>query len=197
MHEPPDPEAVESLVQRLAALEVAVPPLPELPDGRARAAFMARWPTPSTAMRAAGPPPAKASRRCFLRSLQLARYDPRNAGHAGLASRAYCHFTSPIRRYPDLVCHRALLHRLGAGPGDDPAGLGELAVHTSAREREAAAVERRGTAICLTHLLHDRLYELGWEARFDGVVTGVAGFGAFIRFAEVFDGLLPVRIVAG
>ena len=69
----------------------------------------------------------------------------------------------------------------------------ELAVHTSAREREAAVVERRGTAICLAHLLHDRLYDSGWESSFAGVVTGVAGFGAFIRFAEVFEGLLPVR----
>ncbi len=53
-----------------------------------------------------------------LRALKQARYDPRNLGHSGLASRAYCHFTSPIRRYPDLVCHRALLHELG--PRDDP-----------------------------------------------------------------------------
>ena len=101
----------------------------------------------------------------LLRTLKLARYDPKNLGHAGLASRAYCHFTSPIRRYPDLVCHRALLHRLGAGPGDghEHGELSELAVHTSAREREAAVVERRGTAICLAHLLHDRLYDSGWN----------------------------------
>src|SRR5205814_6353210 len=76
-----------------------------------------------------------------LRALKQARYDPRNLGHSGLASRAYCHFTSPIRRYPDLVCHRTLLSELGQGDDPPPDDLPELAAHASVREREAAELE--------------------------------------------------------
>src|SRR5205814_3727853 len=76
-----------------------------------------------------------------LRALKQARYDPRNLGHAGLASRASCHFTSPIRRYPDLVCHRALLAEIGAADATPLDDLAELAEHVSVREREAAKIE--------------------------------------------------------
>ncbi len=195
VHEPPEPEAVESLVERLEALDVATPPLPELHDGHQASLYVAQLAVAIDRHARRRPASREGLTSLVLRTLRLARYDPQNLGHAGLASRAYCHFTSPIRRYPDLVCHRALLHRLAAAAGDDHRGgeLAELAVHTSAREREAAAVERRGTAICLAHLLHDRLYHLGWDSHFDGAVTGVAGFGAFVRFADAFEGLLPVR----
>src|SRR5205085_6313416 len=83
-----------------------------------------------------------------LRALKQARYDPRNLGHSGLASRAYCHFTSPIRRYPDLVCHRALLRELGAADDPSPDDLGALAEHTSTREREASSVEYLADELC-------------------------------------------------
>src|SRR5205085_8645256 len=76
-----------------------------------------------------------------LRALKQARYDPRNLGHSGLASTAYTHFTSPIRRYPDLVVHRALLRELGQGHDPPPEELEEAAQHTSDTERAASDVE--------------------------------------------------------
>jgi ribonuclease R len=132
-----------------------------------------------------------------LQALKQARYDPRNLGHSGLASAAYCHFTSPIRRYPDLVCHRALLRELGASDEPLPEDLPELAEHASVREREASQVEYRADEICLAWLLERRLFELGWEAGFDGEIVGLIPSGLFVRFAEVFEGFVPARRLPG
>jgi ribonuclease R len=132
-----------------------------------------------------------------LRSLKQAHYDPRNLGHSGLASRAYCHFTSPIRRYPDLVCHRALLGLLGLADEGPVEELGELAEWTSDREREAALIEYRADELCLAWLLERHLFETGWDAVFDGEIVGAIGSGIFIRFDGLFEGFLPARKLAG
>src|SRR5262249_38766206 len=132
-----------------------------------------------------------------LRSLKQARYDPENLGHSGLASRAYCHFTSPIRRYPDLVVHRALLRELGVSSEAGPGELDALAEHTSEREREAAQVEYLADELCLAWLLDDTLFERGWDDPFEGEIVGLIGSGMFIRFGEVFEGFLPARRLTG
>ncbi|MFN2628666.1 MAG: ribonuclease R family protein [Gaiellaceae bacterium] len=199
VHERPDPQAIALLVRKLADLDVPTPPAPALDSlGPAQAAELA------AAVAARVTEYVERSGRgreafpsLVLRSLKQARYHPRNLGHSGLGSRAYCHFTSPIRRYPDLVVHRALLRELGLGGDPAPADLTELAEHTSLREREAADVEYRADDLCLAWLLESRLYELGWEHVFHGEITGVISSGLFARFGEVFEGFLPARRLPG
>jgi ribonuclease R len=197
VHERPDPQAVELLLSKLADLEVPTPPAPD--DL-----------TPADAARVASEISARVSdyvmssgrgREAFpalvLRSLKQARYDPRNLGHSGLASRAYCHFTSPIRRYPDLVCHRALLTLLGVADNAASDDLDELAEWTSERERAAAQIEYRADELCLAWLLERRLFETGWDAAFEGEIVGAIESGLFVRFDGLFEGYVPVRKLAG
>jgi ribonuclease R len=183
------------LLAKLADLGVPTPPAPEAERlGPAEAAQLAA---------AAGElvmtytRQAVRGREAFpalvLRALKQARYHPANLGHSGLASPAYCHFTSPIRRYPDLVVHRALLRELEGAVDTPGADLEELAAHTSRREREAAQVEYLADELCLAWLLEARLFETGWDASFEGEVTGLIGSGLFARFGEVFEGFLPAR----
>jgi ribonuclease R len=132
-----------------------------------------------------------------LRSLKQAHYQPRNVGHFGLRSPRYCHFTSPIRRYPDLICHRALLSAIGgdgAAPrASDMEAAGEWC---SLRERDAMAIERLADNVARAFLLESRLFSGGWQTEFPGEVTGVIGAGAFVAF-DGFEGLLPVRRLRG
>src|SRR5579862_6387552 len=154
VHERPDPQSVELLLAKLTELGVPTPPAPDVLTPQAAADLageiskrVAQYVEQTGRGRASFP-------GLVLRALKQARYDPRNLGHSGLASTAYCHFTSPIRRYPDLVVHRALLRELGQG--DDVVNdeeLNELAEHTSTREREAAQVEYAADDICLAWLL--------------------------------------------
>ena len=133
-----------------------------------------------------------------LRALKQARYAPQSLGHAGLGLAHYCHFTSPIRRYPDLVCHRALLSAVGGGESEPRAGtLEEAGAWTSARERDAMSIERAADAVARCFLLERELFEGGFEQEFEGEVTGLIGAGAFVAFGAGHDGLLPVRRLRG
>src|SRR5207302_1101421 len=114
---------------------------------------------------------------------------PHNIGHAGLASAAYCHFTSPIRRYPDLCVHRALLAAAGADEHPPPMHeLDQIATHSTATERQAMTLERDADDICFAFLLDRELAGSGWDRRFEGEVSGVIGAGAFVSFTGVEGG---------
>ena len=197
VHERPDPQSVELLLAKLAELEVPTPPVPEhLTPGEAAklAARVSERVAEYTEQSGRG---REAFQALVLRALKQARYDPRNLGHSGLASQAYCHFTSPIRRYPDLVVHRALLRELGVSDDPLPEDLENAADWTSVRERELASVEYKADEICLAWLLERRLFEEGWEAEFDGEIVGAIGSGIFVRFGAVFEGYVPARKLPG
>jgi ribonuclease R len=202
VHEQPDPERVKHLVGQLASLDLPTPPLPENLAPR-QAAEIAREASRLVAAEAARRGHGReAYTSLVLRSLRPAHYSERNLGHAGLGSSAYCHFTSPIRRYPDLIAHRALLGAIAEG--EEAPGLEQVraaAVHCSEREREAAVVERDADDICAAFLLQRELFERGWETEFEAEVSGVIGAGAFVRFGgelgDVYEGMVPARRLRG
>src|SRR3954453_14781783 len=143
VHERPDPQAVELLLAKLADLKVPTPPAPDdLSPAAAATLASAASELVSEYVEKSGRG-REAFSSLVLRALKRAHYDPRNLGHSGLASSAYCHFTSPIRRYPDLVVHRALLCELGVSDEPLPEDLEDHAVQASQRERHAAKLEYR------------------------------------------------------
>jgi ribonuclease R len=201
VHEKPDPFAVEAMIQKLAALEVPVPALPRAMSPQQAADVAAEASRIAAEYGRKHGRGAEAFGSIVLRSLKQAYYSPRSLGHAGLASARYCHFTSPIRRYPDVIAHRALLAGLGL---DDVAPraheLDELGLMTSDAERAAMRIERDADDICLAFFLESRLSEIGggdapvWQ----GEVVGLISKGWFVRFGEEgFEGFLPVRRVRG
>ncbi|MBN2432438.1 MAG: ribonuclease R [Acidobacteria bacterium] len=122
----------------------------------------------------------------MLRSFKLAVYSEKNVGHFGLAAKDYTHFTSPIRRYPDLIVHRLLrakfLHRKGARPDvPDEAGLGEIARHASERERAAVEAEREIMAWKKAEFMNEHIGE-----EFEGFVSSVRANGFYVELLDFF-----------
>jgi ribonuclease R len=194
VHERPDPQAVAFLLEQLADLDVPTPRAPKHMTPQQAAELAAE--ASRIVAREAGDRTALGT--LVLRSLKQAYYAPKNLGHAGLGSPRYCHFTSPIRRYPDVVAHRALLEGLGIDSGATPPHeLDEVGVHTSTVEREAMKIERSADDVCLAFLLERRLAAQR-DARFEGEIVGLIAKGAFVRFGdERFEGLLPSRRLRG
>ena len=196
VHEAPDPDKVEELRALLDAIDV---PGLGFPKGQAsKPALFNRM-----LHRAAATPAAALVNELVLRCQAQAAYSPNNRGHFGLALRRYVHFTSPIRRYADLIVHRALTadsNAAGRGAGSearasgaDREGLAAVAEHISAAERRATAAERaaleRYRAIILARSI---------GSIFTGRISGVAEFGLFVTSAEnEAHGLVPISTLPG
>ncbi len=200
VHEPPDPLKVRELLDALEELGVQTPPFPPgeaVPAAQLAEAFgrLSRIVAEVSAREGRG---RQAWSTLLLRSLKQARYGPVNLGHFGLASPAYLHFTSPIRRYPDLVTHRSLLYHLGEGGGElGETELAAAAEDCSTRERELARLELDADDVALCFLLEQRLQDEGWEQEFAGEIVGLVGGGLFVRFGVVHEGFLSSRRLGG
>jgi ribonuclease R len=197
VHERPEPRSVEFLAEQLASLDIPTPPLPKQMSPQQAADAVTE--ISRIVAREAGD--RRAIGVLVLRALKQAYYSPRNLGHAGLGSARYCHFTSPIRRYPDVVAHRALLQGLGIDEAATPAhDLEEAGVLSSSTEREAMKIERDADDVCLAFLLERVLSESRADdpPSFEGEVVGLIDKGAFVAFGdERFEGFLPVRRLRG
>jgi ribonuclease R len=200
VHERPDGVAAERLIDQLASLGVPTPPAPKgqiAPQQAADLIGEASQLVESWTARQQGRG-RRALTSLVLRSLKQAYYDQRNRGHAGLQLASYCHFTSPIRRYPDLVCHRALLSAVaGEEPAPEASWVAAAGPWCSAREREAMAIERDADDIARCYLLEQVARDP--EETFEGEVVGLAGAGAFVALGSrgEFEGMLPVRRLRG
>jgi ribonuclease R len=188
VHDPPGARRLEQLSVAAEALGTPVDPGP-LVQPRAMQKFVTRT---------RKSPRRGALHMLALRSMAQAEYRPQNVGHYALASKAYVHFTSPIRRYPDLVAHRVLKAHLGrrggrAGPppvprSPDPETLAGASVRSSARERAVQQAERETKALYAVVHLRDRIGD-----RFEGTVTGISATGVFVTLDRPFvDGMVRI-----
>jgi len=181
VHEPPAEDRREELEEFLKSIGHS------LPKGKLRSASLQQ-----VLERVGEAPEASLVSAVILRSMSRARYDPKNIGHFGLASRAYTHFTSPIRRYPDLALHRVVIRAIIEGKpplqGWSGEGLSTMTAHASERERVAERAERDSIALKKIEFM---LRHLGDE--FDGGISGVTSFGFFVTLDKYFvEGLVHV-----
>jgi ribonuclease R len=188
IHEPPDPLKVAEFDEFVTSLGYGL----SAPAGLIRPSHFQRL-----VERIRGTPEERPIAFLMLRTMQKARYDSMNVGHFGLAAPAYVHFTSPIRRYPDLVVHRTL-RELRRGRVNDERReeldeeLPEVGRHTSEMERRAAEAEREIVQWKKVRFMADKVGDV-----FEGYVTGVAPFGLFVELVEHFvEGLVHVSTLA-
>ncbi len=124
-----------------------------------------------------------------LRSLKLAVYATRNAGHFGLALKSYCHFTSPIRRYPDLIVHRSLKQLIQKNRDTKMVKYEKLALHCSQQERTAEKAERESQKVMQLRFMENKVYQV-----FDGIVKHLTAYGAYVELTPYgIEGFLPLE----
>jgi ribonuclease R len=186
IHEDPDPDA---LAQAAVILKEFSYPIQEI-HGASPRTFQ------KIVAFAHGRPEERLINSLLLRALERARYAEYLAPHFGLASKEYCHFTSPIRRYPDLIVHRLLKAQLTHTLEKPPTAgmvpeLEWLAEHSSVMEREAESAENESQKVKLVALMAEHLGE-----EFDGIITGVMGFGCFVQLDNTAEGLVHVEAMA-
>ncbi len=178
VHELPDPDKLQRFLDtaRLLGLSARLPRIPKPGDLAVLLEDLE------------GLPAGAALSTLLLRSLAKARYAPEPLGHFGLAARDYCHFTSPIRRYPDLFIHRVLKATLHGDPQPERfrGGLAELGETCSRMEREADLAERDVEDMKKALYMKDHLGEI-----YEGTVTGFVRGGIFVRLDSTIEGLLP------
>ena len=183
VHDQPDLAKLEALREFLGTLGVALPAGPRLRPGDLNRVLK----------QVEGKPTARLINETVLRSQSQAVYSPDNLGHFGLALSRYAHFTSPIRRFPDLIVHRALIAAYGLGEGGladaDKGRFAEFGEHLSMCERRAVAAERGAMDRYVAAFMAGHV-----GATFPGRVTSVTRFGLFAALdATGADGLIPVR----
>ncbi len=185
VHDEPPPEKLENLRQFLDTLGIRL----------ARGQVMKAAVFNAILARAKDKPYAHMVNEVVLRSQSQAEYSPDNIGHFGLALRNYAHFTSPIRRYADLLVHRALIRGLGLGPGGlekDHRDFTEAGKHISATERRAVSAERSARDRFTAAYLAKRI-----GTTFAARISGVTRFGLFVTLDDIGgDGLVPMRSMA-
>lgn len=181
VHMAPDPRKLHALTEFVEGLGIRVESLES------------RFELQRLLAEVAGQPEERAVNYSLLRSLQRAVYSPEQEGHYALASECYCHFTSPIRRYPDLTIHRLLDTLLGGKkPRNDFGELAVLGEHCSQRERRSEEAERELTRVKLLDYLSSRVGET-----MEAVVTSVAEYGLFVQGVDLpAEGLVHVTSLA-
>lgn len=175
IHEQPDPQKVSAFHASAVTLGLRMP----MPSAAPEPAWFAK-----VLHAAAEGPKAYVINNLMLRTMQQARYWPENKGHFGLAATWYTHFTSPIRRYPDLMVHRALAAMLAGKTTDSLAAsapLTEAGTHLSQRERISVEVERDVQARCAVLFLQERIGE-----EFEAIISGIAPFALFVELTGHF-----------
>lgn len=185
VHETPDPEKLTSLTAMARNLNVPCDIDPSACEPIDIARFLESVEDPDK---------KEILSTVAVRSMQKARYSEENLGHYGLALEEYCHFTSPIRRYPDLLIHRMLRKHVIKPKNDqktieiDNKKMQKSALHVSEKERDAVTVERAVNDLKSAEYMENKVGQV-----FEGVISGVTSFGFFVELENTIEGLVPMR----